>query len=134
MWTYVFEVKEDHLTLLDHACVSWNDMEFGAASIDPKYPYGDSQMEAGMAKILGLPFENEDYEELSSENMDYVWSLHKEMKAVLEIGFHTRLFSKGFYTKQFGEKWSAISEDEYLHHLTNPDVKNVNALLREDRY
>jgi hypothetical protein len=42
----------DHLTLLKQSCWDWNDMEFGAASMDGKRPYGNSDVEADLAEHL----------------------------------------------------------------------------------
>ena len=42
----------EHLTLLASACWSWNDAEFGAASISPKHPYGNSDVEDDLAELL----------------------------------------------------------------------------------
>jgi hypothetical protein len=43
----------DHLTLLrETGWWDWNDMEFGASSMDPKRPYGNSDVEEDLAEHL----------------------------------------------------------------------------------
>lgn len=42
----------DHLALLAESCWSWNEAEFGAASMDPKRPYGNSDVEDDLADHL----------------------------------------------------------------------------------
>lgn len=42
----------DHLTLLKESCWSWDDCEFGAPSMDPKRPYGNSDVEDDLAEHL----------------------------------------------------------------------------------
>jgi hypothetical protein len=42
----------DHLTLLSQSCWDWNDCEFGAASMNPKRPYGNSDVEDDLAEHL----------------------------------------------------------------------------------
>lgn len=57
-----FELKREHVLLLQNAYVSWNDCETGAPTIDPKRPYGNSYVEGDVAKILGIEGEGEDGE------------------------------------------------------------------------
>jgi hypothetical protein len=48
-----FTVTEDHLKLLRRAYIGWDDCEFGAPGIDPKRPYGNSDVIGDIAEILG---------------------------------------------------------------------------------
>lgn len=41
-----------HLALLRRACWDWNECEYGAPSMDPKRPYGNSDVEDDLAEIL----------------------------------------------------------------------------------
>lgn len=41
-----------HLALLRSAYWSWNDEEFGAATIDGKHPYGNGDVAGDLAEIL----------------------------------------------------------------------------------
>jgi len=47
-----FTVTDEHLRLLRRACVWWDELEFGAPGIDPKRPYGNSNVFADIAEIL----------------------------------------------------------------------------------
>jgi hypothetical protein len=46
------EPTADHLTLLKRSEWSWDDCEFGAPAMDPKRPYGNSDVENDLAEIL----------------------------------------------------------------------------------
>jgi hypothetical protein len=50
-----FTVTDEHLRLLRRAHVFWDEAEFGAPSIDPKRPYGNSDVRGDMAEILDVP-------------------------------------------------------------------------------
>ena len=39
-----FEIKPEHLKLIRRFCIGWQDCEFGAPEIDPKRPYGNSDV------------------------------------------------------------------------------------------
>lgn len=43
---------QDHVTLLNASCWDWNECEFGAASMDPKRPYGNSDVLDDLAELL----------------------------------------------------------------------------------
>jgi hypothetical protein len=64
-WATEFTVTEDHLKLLRHAWVdAWNEGEgYGAPSINPKKPYGSSNVEVDIARILDAPDEDWVYED-----------------------------------------------------------------------
>ena len=64
-----FTVTEDHLKLLRAACyVYWNPGEgYGAPAINPKKPYGNSDVPRDVAKILEAP--GSDWE----EDPDWDW-------------------------------------------------------------
>lgn len=42
----------DHLTLLREAVWEWSDCEYGAPAIDPKRPFGSSNVEDSLAELL----------------------------------------------------------------------------------
>ena len=39
-----FTLTVDHITLLNNMWVDWSDVEYGAPEIDPKRPYGNSDV------------------------------------------------------------------------------------------
>lgn len=102
----VFTITESHQKLLSRCHVGWNDCEFGAASINPKRPYGNSSVLEDMAEILGIGSSDSDGElQLTEAEEETLSQLHTELKTVLEIGFHTLSFATGTYQKEWGEKW-----------------------------
>lgn len=48
-----FFLTADHVTLLSRSYVRWSDMEWGAAEIDGKRPYGGGDMRKDICEILG---------------------------------------------------------------------------------
>lgn len=50
-----FELTEEHCKLLSHAYVRWLDVEHGAPCIDPKRPFGNSDVARDVAELLGWP-------------------------------------------------------------------------------
>ena len=50
-----FTVTDEHLQLFRRAHVFWDEAEFGAPSINPKRPYGNSNVYADIAEILDAP-------------------------------------------------------------------------------
>lgn len=82
-----FILKPEHLLLLKNMYVGWQDCEFGAPEIDPKRPYGNSDVESDIAEILGLQlFEDAEGEKhLSAEQSQYIYDLHRDTKTALQI-------------------------------------------------
>ena len=115
-----FTITENHLKLLKRFNVDWVDCEFGAPRIDPKRPYGNSNVLDDIAEILGVKktkenVEDYDKEEASeySDKQEYIedleWNeetynkfdrLHKEMQIVLQIIFATGKIEVGDYLKK----------------------------------
>ena len=61
-----FVVTNTHLQLLSNCCVSWDDCEFGAPCIDPKRPFGNSEVEQDYEDITGSPYDDRTYKELET--------------------------------------------------------------------
>lgn len=115
-------------------CVGWNDCEFGAPEIDPKRPYGNSDVEQDMIEVIGLTEaegsqENEVFEfnllgkkylltgddkyniDLENQNKlkDELYKLHKELETVLQICLVTQSFQVGLYEcDEYSSKWRRI--------------------------
>jgi len=49
-----FEITREHLKLLKNMYVGWDDCEFGAPNIDPKRPYGNSDVINDIANALSI--------------------------------------------------------------------------------
>jgi hypothetical protein len=70
-----FVVTDDHIRLLREMYVSWYDCEFGAPTVDPKRPYGNSDVIEDMREVL---------ERLEADE-DELRELHLSMKLALQI-------------------------------------------------
>ena len=104
----IFEIKEEHLKLLRQAHVSWNDCEFGAPSIDCKRPYGNSYVEDDIAKIFGWKMDDG---ELSDEQFQSAYKIHRELETVLQICLSLGKFEAGIYIK--GDEYKTLSWKEF---------------------
>jgi hypothetical protein len=98
----IFELKEEHIKLAQKMYVTWDDCEFGAPAIDPKRPYGNSDVLGDIAEILGLQlFEDAEGEKhLSKEQDELCNKLHEEMETALQIILRCKTFELGTYTHQ----------------------------------
>ena len=56
-----FTVKPIHLQLIKRFYISWNECEFGAPTIDPKRPFGNSDVKNDFEKITGEKFDATTY-------------------------------------------------------------------------
>lgn len=88
-----FQVRAEHLELLRAAYVGWDDCEFGAPAIDPKCPYGDSDVERSIAKVLGMDTSEEVVEAKAAD----LRRLHGETKTALQVVLCTGKFEPGLY-------------------------------------
>ncbi len=90
-----FTVLPEHVLLLGGSFVSWQEDEFGAPGIDPKRPYGDSDVLASMREILGEGYSDE-----------RLRGLHRQCAKALEVFLHTGLLKAGTYTrKRYVGRW-----------------------------
>jgi hypothetical protein len=132
MTEIIFEIKPEHLKLLKHFYVDWDDCEFGAPEIDPKRPYGNSNVYQNMIEILGLKkikdgiykitlddtewlLKGEDMYNLYLEGADEttlikkLHALHKDLKTVLQICLATQKFETGkFEVEKYNIDWKKI--------------------------
>jgi len=102
-----FELKPEHVKLLRNSFVIWEDGEFGAATIDPKRPYGNSDVVEDILTILGLNpelAEDEKYIEIAT-------ALHKETQQALQVILSSGSFEPGIYETpdQYEEAWRKIA-------------------------
>ena len=83
----VFNLTEDHIQLLRHAYVVWEDCEAGAPAIDCKRPYGTSDMPGYVAELLGWtqvgPVDGE--MAYTDEQCERAWQLHRETVTALQL-------------------------------------------------
>jgi len=95
-----FTLTKTHLKLLRRFEVGWQDCEFGAPEIDPKRPYGNSDVEEDMREILPeLPLNDEE-----------CCSLHKETQNALQIVLRTGKFKAGDYEREEYGVWELVNK------------------------
>lgn len=102
-----FTVTDEHLRLLRRAYITWDDAEFGAPGIDPKRPYGNSNVYGDIAEILDVPESTWTDEELNPL-LDAEWRflrLHVETAIALQIALATSEFRTGRYVR--GGEWDS---------------------------
>ena len=94
--TIEFNLHEDHLTLLRNFYVSWQWCEFGAPEINPKRPYGNSDVLEDIRELLG--FEVGDVysqDEMLLKFRVYFSRIHFQMEHVLCMLFSSILDKEG---------------------------------------
>lgn len=104
----VFEIKEEHMRLLKRLNVQWQDCEFGAPEIDPKRPYGNSDVVQDIKEIIHKDGElpKNTCKHCEEDNVVYPFTdeqytqFHKDMEKVLQIIFVTGTVSKGIYKQE----------------------------------
>lgn len=80
-----FQLKEEHLKLLRRAYTTWDHAEYGAPGIDPKRPYGNSDVVEDICRILGWEMPDEDDEEQSRQVCSRARRVHEETETALQI-------------------------------------------------
>ena len=115
-----FALKEEHIKLLRKANVGWNDVEAGAPEIDPKRPYGNSDVISHVLEILGwnkatITTQGRSEEvTLNWENAP-AWlraaaeQVHRETEMALDIVLFFGAFEAGVYEKRGWREWVRIS-------------------------
>lgn len=104
-----FELRPEHVTLLRAATVQWNQMENGAPMIDPKRPYGNSDLSADLARVLGLSYVNEAGPSYEGARRAYL--AHVETQTALEIVLRTGSFAVGIYetSSDYKTDWRLVA-------------------------
>jgi hypothetical protein len=108
----VFDLTEDHIKLLRNANIRWDDCETGAPAIDPKRPYGNSDVECDVWEILGrIPEEEEDDRlVLSDAQREVAFSLHRETETALQVILNCKTFEPGMYARK--NAWGSWKRQE----------------------
>lgn len=107
-----FQIKEEHLKLLKNFNVDWYNSEYGAPMINPKRPYGNSDVELDIAEILEWEIKNN---ELSDEQSNEASKLHEETKIALQICLSLLKFETGLYGTEdpfLSDNWKKIKDCE----------------------
>jgi hypothetical protein len=108
-----FTLTHEHLKLLKHVIINWDSTEFGAPCIDPKRPYGNSDVPEDIAEILGEELFEDRYGEyhLSKKQGDRLEQLHRDLETVLAIVLGTQSFVPGeYHTTDYYDptKWKLV--------------------------
>jgi hypothetical protein len=107
-----FVLTQDHLKLLRAANIGWNGDEFGAPSMDPKRPYGNSDVIRDIMENLGWAGADEEGEPTDAivKEADY---LHKSMETALQIlCYHADVGVKtGRYRETSFQCWKYIGPE-----------------------
>lgn len=107
-----FEITADHIKLLQRFNVAWWKHERGAPFIDPKRPYGNSDVEGDICEILGWPDEGDpDEGTYSDAQRERAVAIHRQMDTVLAIVLERQTFRPGrFQRAEIWHEWSAIPD------------------------
>jgi len=104
-----FELTENHLKLIRRMYVSYNDhCEFGAPEINPKRPYGNSDVYGDIGEILNIKphFIGKYDEDFSDEQEEYMLKLHKETAIALQVILSSGSFEPGIYqADEYDTNW-----------------------------
>lgn len=123
-------IDDKHEKLLRRMYFRYNDdCEFGAPEVDPKRPYGNSDVYQDMIEILGFEevgdgvfrfvidnkewfLEGEDKYNMNipDDLKEVLLSLHKEMVVVLQIVCNYTVVPKGIYTSKSRYNWVRTDE------------------------
>jgi hypothetical protein len=100
-----FVLKPEHITLLRQVNIGWDDTEFGAPQIDPKRPYGNSDVLRDIASILGLPGRDQDSYQFPPGQEAVMAKLHSETQTALAIVLQTGSFEPGTFNQLGYRNW-----------------------------
>ena len=88
-----FELKKEHLLLIQEMNISYDSRsEFGALIVDPKRPYGNSDVYYDIADILGINSDKDD--EFTDEQIETMQQLHQETETALQIVLQCRKYMR----------------------------------------
>ena len=107
-----FTLTKDHIKLLRRFQVGWQDCETGAPEIDPKRPYGNSDVENDIHEILTgetIGCTDSKRDELTEKETDKYSKLHREMGNALQIVLATGSFKPGNYeADEYDSDWRLV--------------------------
>jgi hypothetical protein len=124
--------------------IEWNDCEYGAPTIDPKRPYGNSNYQRDVFRVLtnGQTY-NKDlhidkkffavHDHMS--DLEYCDAIHKETHIALQIILQRSSFDEGIFLKGSNDysnwyhKIRTDKEKEFLRRFFNPVISVKYKLL-----
>lgn len=112
MGDLTFTLTDAHVKLLQRAFVRWDDCEYGAPAIDPKRPYGNSDVEHDIAEILGWEIQTDEDDDrfLTRLQVETAEIFHRETETALQIVLRTGSMAVGTYrrSKSWRTDWELI--------------------------
>lgn len=109
-----FTVTEAHLKLLANANVSWDDIAFGAPAIDPKNPYGNSDVLGDIAELVHpeLCSNRDEVAAVAEQHQEELTRLHAGTAIALQIALQAGEFKAGTYRLIDWSRWELVSAGE----------------------
>ena len=103
-----FEVRPEHLILLRAAWVGWDEGEFGAAAIDCKRPYGNSDVYEDIGELLHIKPRGEDGE-FTDWQKQTLRAWHEDLRIVLQIVLTVGYFKASWYDcSKYDRDWREV--------------------------
>lgn len=107
-----FEMTELHVELLRNMVVSWSGTEFGAPEINPKRPYGNSDVLRDMRELLepDVALDDEGNPSGASQWTDAgLEEMHVQTETALQIVLATGSFEPGLYeADDYRNNWRPV--------------------------
>ena len=98
-----FTVTDDHLKLLSELEIDYDDVtEFGTPEVDPKRPYGNSDVYLDIAEAIGMAADelgDDGYRDFSEKQFTELHRLHLETTVALQILTANLGIAPGLYRK-----------------------------------
>jgi hypothetical protein len=121
-----FTIKKDHLKLLKASVVAWSSQwdgtMFGAACVDPRRPYGDTDVYRSMVRILEMKMPKVtklnvgtrewdiEQDEIPFDEMNELEQIHQETEIALSICMSRGKFETGIFRwPEPGGEWEKVS-------------------------
>ena len=104
-----FELTADHIKLIRNMWVGYNDYtESGAPEIDPKRPYGNSDVPGDVCDILGWEFDRD--EDIPEELEERAWKIHRETEKALQVFVRCATIEPGHFQTEmaYDQNWSRV--------------------------
>lgn len=97
-----FEVTIEHILLLQHFNIVWQDINYGVPTVSAPEPYGSQDVYTDMEEILGVDPDRDGHHEQLEK-------LHRDMEIVLQILIHNcrRGIKQGKY-ELYQDLWRKI--------------------------
>lgn len=114
----VFRLTPAHVRLFRAQRTDMHEGAFGAAGVDTKRPYGNSDVYGDIAKLLGVQPKGHDGDEpcFTAEQIEAMERLHAEMELVLQVVISTGQMAPGVYRndgRPCGQpRWVPVADDE----------------------